>query len=38
MAGAIDVLDSDLAEGEGGEQPMFQMSRDYGAGNIYQVH
>jgi hypothetical protein len=38
MAGAIDVLDSDKSEDESAEIPMFNVSREYGAGNIYQVH
>jgi len=37
MAGAIDVLDSDLAEDEGAEIPMFNFPTSYGAGNVYQV-
>ena len=37
MAGAIDVLDSDLAEDEGAEIPMFNFPTSYGAGNIWQV-
>ncbi len=34
MAGAVDVLDSDLAEDEQAEIPPFQMSRDYACSQI----
>lgn len=37
MKGAVDVLDSDLSADEPAEVPLFQMSRDYGAGNIAQI-
>lgn len=38
MAGAIDVLDSDLAEDEAAEIPMIQFPATFGAGNVYQAH
>jgi hypothetical protein len=38
MAGAIDVLDSDKSEDESAEIPMFTISSEFGAGNIYHVH
>ncbi len=38
MAGAVDVLDSDLAEDEQAEIPPFQMSRDYACSGIPQLY
>lgn len=38
MAGAVDVLDSDRAEDDAAELPIFQVSHDYACTGIYQVH
>ncbi len=38
MAGAVDVLDSDLAEDEAAEIPPFQFSRSYGCSEIPQLY
>lgn len=38
MAGAIDLLDSEAAELDASEQPLFNVSPDYGAGSIVNVH
>lgn len=38
MAGAVDVLDSDRAEEDAGEIPVFQMSAGYGCSGIPQVY
>ncbi len=38
MAGAVDVLDSDLAEDEQAEIPPFQMSRDYACSQIPNLY
>ncbi len=38
MAGAVDVLDSDLAEDEASEIPPFQFSRSYGCSEIPQLY
>jgi hypothetical protein len=38
MAGAIDILDSDRAEDDSAEIPVFQFSSQFGAGSIFNVH
>lgn len=38
MAGAIDLLDAEAAELDASEQPVFNVSPDYGAGAVVNVH